>query len=339
MVNYFFTYTRVCPASVIILTILLLAGCGREEKRSVPNLVTLAVTEISSNTATGGGHVYGDGNSKIVARGIVWSTGPQPSLELNSGFTDEEPGMGSFHSYMTDLEYRVQYFVRAYAVNAEGVSYGEEISFTTACEDITITHEAGTVAPESITVTYRTVKSSLSGEPKCWIVQNLGAVSPAQSATDDSEETAGWYWQFNRKQGYMHDSGMRLPESEWLGDIEQDRNWLSTEDPCAILLGFGWRLPTVAEWEKVHTEGKWNSYDHTFDSELKLHAAGLLRPGDGSLYGRGVYGAYWTSDQFNSSFGKYLYFYGGSSTMFHYAFSSFGKSTGMTLRCVNDRLF
>ncbi len=326
-------------ALIIAVFIAAFSACEREERTAPPNLVTLEVREISSNSARSGGHVYGDGNREITRAGIVWSSSPGPSIENNTGITGEEPGLGTFMSYMTGLQYRVQYFVRAYAVNSEGTSYGEEVSFITACEDITVSHSAGDVAPESTTVTYRTIKSSMSGEPRCWIIQNLGAERPASSPADDSPEAAGWYWQFNNKRGYLVTGALPEPGSEWIIGIEEDRNWLSTEDPCALLLGHGWRLPTGEEWETVHREDGWNSSVHAFESELRVHAAGLLDPDDGTLIGRGVYGAYWTGSQYSDSYGKYLYFYGGSSTMFHYAFSRYTKSTGMTLRCVSERLY
>ncbi len=326
--------------SFILTSILFLfLSCSKEERIASPNLVTLEIREITSNFARGGGHIYGDGNREITARGIVWSTGSLPTLELNTGFTSEEPGMGTFSSYMTDLENRVQYFVRAYAVNSEGTAYGEEISFTTACEDIYITHISDSVAPQSKTVTYRTVKSSLTGEPKCWIIQNLGAEHPAKTANDNSPEAAGWYWQFNNKQAHIPGSNGQVQGAEWITGIDENSDWLFKEDPCAILLGSEWRLPTAEEWEAVHKSDGWNSSRHTFESELRLHTAGLLEPGDGSLTGRGSYGAYWTGSQYNDTFGKYLYFYGGTSTMFHYAFSSYTKSTGMPLRCLTDRLY
>ncbi len=329
---------RTLPFIIAALPVLF-AGCGREERIAPPNLVTLEVREISSNSARSGGHVYGDGNREITRAGIVWSASPGPTIDINSGLTEEKPGLGTFQSYMTGLDYRVRYFVRAYAVNSEGIAYGEEVSFTTACEDITVSHSAGDVAPESSTVTYQTVKSSLSGEPRCWIVQNLGASRPASSPTDDSPEAAGWYWQFNNKRGYLVTGTLPEQAPEWMTGIEEDSDWLPAGDPCALLLGHGWRLPTGEEWETVHREDGWNSSTHAFESELRVHAAGLLDPDDGMLTGRGVYGAYWTGSQHNDTYGKYLYFYGGSSTMFHYAFSRYTKSSGMTLRCVSERLY
>ncbi len=322
-----------------LLFIGICAACNTEREITAPFLLTLEVNEISSNSAKSGGHVYGDGNSPVTRRGIVWGTSQDPSLENHSGMAESEPGTGTFYSLLTGLDNMVRYYVRAYAINSRGISYGDNVSFMTACEDLVVVHTRGNVAPESKTVIYRTVKSSLTGEPKCWIIQNLGADHPAASGNDGSPETSGWYWQFNRKQGFSGAGGTVIPQTEWIDRIDEETGWLADQDPCALLLGTEWRMPAAAEWEAAHKEGKWNSLAHTFDSELRLHAAGFIEPLTGDHVSRGVYGAYWSSSEFSRTYGKYLYFYGGSSTMYHYAFSNYTKSTGMTVRCLTDRLY
>jgi len=80
-----------------------------------------------------------------------------------------------------------------------------------AGDSITVTHTAaGGVAPVDKTVTYGTVLTNLAGPTattyRRWITQNLGATNQATSADDATEPSAGWYWQFNRKQGFKHDT-------------------------------------------------------------------------------------------------------------------------------------
>lgn len=324
----------------ILLTLLgICTACNTRSEITKPFLLTLGVNEISSSSAKSGGHVYADGSSPVTARGIVWGTAPDPAVDNHTGMAESEAGTGTFYALLTGLDNMMRYYVRAYATNSQGISYGENVSFMTACEDIVVVHTRGNIAPESKTVTYRTIKSSLTGERKCWIIQNLGAEHPAVSGTDDSPESAGWYWQFNRKQGFSDSTGLVLPQTQWNEFIEENAGWLADQDPCALLLGSEWRMPTAGEWETVHREGKWNSVYHTYDSELKVHAAGLIDPVSGDPGLRGVYGAYWTSSEFSPTYGKYLYFYGGSSTMYHYAFSNYTKSTGMSVRCLTGRLY
>lgn len=95
----------------------------------IPELTTAAVTNITYNSATGGGNVTSDGGSTITARGVCWSTSPTPTLLDN--FTTETGTTGAFTSQMTNLAYNTTFYVRAYATNSEGTGYGNEVSFTT----------------------------------------------------------------------------------------------------------------------------------------------------------------------------------------------------------------
>ncbi|MBW1839900.1 MAG: hypothetical protein JRI49_08180, partial [Deltaproteobacteria bacterium] len=112
-----------------------------------------------------------------------------------------------------------------------------------SCGDpITINHVAGTVAPVTKTVTYGTVTNIPGENSKCWITRNLGASRQATAVSDATEASAGWYWQFNRKQGYKHD-GTTLTPSWTITSIDENLDWESAHDPCALELGTGWRIP------------------------------------------------------------------------------------------------
>ena len=194
----------------------------------------------------------------------------------------------------------------------------------------TITHTAGTVAPISKTVTYATIKDIPGEHSKCWITKNLGATSQAISNTDTSEAAAGWYWQFNRKQGYKRTTTARTPNSAWITSINEYLDWESGNDPCLIELGTGWRIPTSVEWTNVDS---WTDYNGPWNSALKLHMAGYLYSSDASLNLRGVHGAYWSSTQTSATYGQVLYFY--SSTC---GVSTYKKSSGFTVRCIKDSI-
>ena len=208
-----------------------------------------------------------------------------------------------------------------------------EIIVFKRCRPFTITHTAGSVAPVTKTVTYGVVETDLSGRKKCWITQNLGADRQALSASDVSEASAGWYWQFSRKQGFKHDSRFRTPSYAWDRVINGNNDWLTNNDPCTLLLGSSWRMPTRTEWETTGQRGKWKKGNDPYTSELKLHAAGRLDLSDGTLHGRGNSGYYWTSSQSKSENGWYFYltFYNNKTGM-----GSYGISSGFCLRCISD---
>jgi len=96
---------------------------------SAPVLSTKPVTGISSNIAGSGGNITSDGGSAITAKGVVWSVNPDPTLSGNS--TNNGTGPASYNSTMEGLTPLTTYYVRAYATNSLGTTYGNQLSFTT----------------------------------------------------------------------------------------------------------------------------------------------------------------------------------------------------------------
>jgi hypothetical protein len=197
---------------------------------------------------------------------------------------------------------------------------------------LVINHVIGVVAPVTKTVNYGIVLSTLGGTgAKCWITQNLGSSNQATSATDATEAAAGWYWQFNRKQGYKHDGVTRTPNTAWITSINENSNWVAAQDPCTIELGAGWRIPTYTEWNNVIATGAWSNWYDAYNSVLKLHAAGQLDYLSGALVSRGFYGLSWSSTQFDATQSQGLYF---SSTTIGVSYEI--KAYSPPLRCLKD---
>ncbi len=187
------------------------------------------------------------------------------------------------------------------------------------------------VAPVAKTVSYGTV-SGLPGEPaKCWITQNLGAHRQATAVSDTTEASAGWYWQFNLKQGYKHDGTTLTPGTTWFNNITENSDWVASNDPCALELGAGWRLPTSSEWVNIYNAGGWyNMYD-AYISKLKLHAAGFINEIDGSLNDTGSRGYYNSSNQYTNTFAELLRIAGNAALVSYYA-----KARGASIRCLTE---
>jgi len=97
---------------------------------TTPELITLPPDNISSSGASTGGNITSDGGASITARGVCWSTVTNPVLETNN-FTTNGTGTGSFESTITGLNPETKYYIRAYATNSAGTSYGTLYSFTT----------------------------------------------------------------------------------------------------------------------------------------------------------------------------------------------------------------
>ena len=114
-----------------------------------PTVVTVSVSEVTETTAVTGGNVTSDGGGEVSARGVCWSTSQEPTVE--GSHTTDGTGTGEFVSNLTDLNDNTTYYVRAYATNEQGTSYGEQMSFTTV-KHIDLP-EVTTVEPTEIAIT------------------------------------------------------------------------------------------------------------------------------------------------------------------------------------------
>jgi hypothetical protein len=96
----------------------------------LPSLAaTTTATTITSTTAASGGNVTSDGGTSVTARGVCWSTSQNPTTTDSK--TSDGTGTGEFTSAITGLSSLTLYYIRAYATNSAGTSYGTQVSFTT----------------------------------------------------------------------------------------------------------------------------------------------------------------------------------------------------------------
>ncbi|WP_234572063.1 fibrobacter succinogenes major paralogous domain-containing protein [Rhodohalobacter sp. 614A] len=184
---------------------------------------------------------------------------------------------------------------------------------------------------------YPTVQANWNGPggDKVWLAVNLGASTEPSTSVDDNPGAAGWFFQFNSKQGYYHNGTTLTPQWKIIS-INEDTNWEPANDPCTLLLGLGWRIPTVVELrafrEAPVSQGGMGEGNRTsaFNSTLNLHTAGRLQSLNGHLIDRGIRGNYWASDQFSNSSGEVLGFAEASSTF------AGNKAFGRSVRCIKD---
>ena len=97
----------------------------------LPNISTTTISAITRNTASSGGTISTDGGATITAKGVCWSTSPNPTIALTTK-TNDGTGTATFTSSITGLLPTTTYYVRAYATNSVGTSYGNEINFISA---------------------------------------------------------------------------------------------------------------------------------------------------------------------------------------------------------------
>ncbi len=270
---------------------------------SVPMLTTIEATSIYLRSATVGGNVTDDGGSEVVERGICYSTSANPSISNKKIVCGS--GIGEFTCDLTDLEKNTKYYVRAYALNGIGISYGNEIKFTTLDK----------VQPE-------TVDLGLSIK---WANMNIGAESPEDYGDYfawgevESKETYNW-----STYKWCNGSSKTLTKYNYSGSygtVDNKTQLELSDDAAHVNWGGVWRMPTDAEMTELREQCIWtwtsqngvNGYKVTSKSNgnsIFLPAAGY-REGSSHHYA-GSSGIYWSSS-LNTDFPSLVWFVDFSS--------------------------
>ena len=211
-----------------VVPLTLLNNCKKE---AVAPTVTLApVTNITSNSATSGGYITTEGTSAVTARGVCLATTQNPTTANSK--TADGTGTGTFISNLKGLFPGTSYYLRAYATNSAGTSYGDEIPFKT----LAITY--GTMSDNDGNV-YRTITIGT----QVWMVENLkttkyrnGESIPNVTVnTSWKALTTGAYcWYNNDATIYKADYGALY-------------NWYAVADGRNIA-PMGWHVPTYSDW-------------------------------------------------------------------------------------------
>ncbi len=150
---------------------------------SAPTVTTSLVTNITQTTATGGGNVTDDGGANVTERGICWSTSHNPTTSGNHA--NSGTGTGSYTVQMSGLTANTTYYVRAYAVNSQGASYGSEVSFTTTANLPTVT----TSNVSNITQTTATGGGNITSDGGASITARGICWSTSQNPTTSNSHT------------------------------------------------------------------------------------------------------------------------------------------------------
>lgn len=125
--------------------VLILSGCSSTDI-PIPSVNTVDVTSITEMTAVAGGIITSDNGSIISAKGVCWSTSPNPTIEDNK-LESTGDSSNSFTCNLSGLNPITTYYLRAFGTNAGGTAYGVQVSFTTKAFEFT------TISPSFITAT------------------------------------------------------------------------------------------------------------------------------------------------------------------------------------------
>ena len=92
-------------------------------------VTTSEPTDITAISAVVGGTVTLPEGGHVFLRGVCWGTEPSPDIDGNH--TSDGTGIGMFSSTLDSLIPNTTYYIRAYVVSDDGLSYGDEMNFTT----------------------------------------------------------------------------------------------------------------------------------------------------------------------------------------------------------------
>ena len=131
--------TFLTPAAISGATATSLTGIAVLSS-SPPSVITVAATSITTTSAVLGGNVTADGGATVSGRGVVYSSSATTPAIGGSGVTQATngSGTGSFSATISGLTPGTTYYVRAYAINSAGTSYGSTSQFTTAAPTIVV---------------------------------------------------------------------------------------------------------------------------------------------------------------------------------------------------------
>lgn len=197
-----------------------------------PVLSTLSVSAIAHISAQCGGTITENGGAIITARGVCWSKNHVPTITDSK--TSDGTGMGSFTSSIIGLSANTTYNIRAYATNAIGTGYGNNISFTTeAFETGTVTDIDGNI--------YQTIKIG----DQWWMAENLKVTHYRNGETiPNVTDSAAWanlssgaYCEYNNDERNVATFGRLY-------------NWYVIADGRNIA-PTGWHVPTDNEWKQL----------------------------------------------------------------------------------------
>jgi uncharacterized protein (TIGR02145 family) len=241
---------------LVHLCIFSIIGCKKDKDEKLAVLLTVKVTEITHHSATSGGIINDEGGSAITERGVCWNTDQNPTI--NDYKTSDGTGVAGFTSKMTGLEPETTYYVRAYATNVFGVSYGSQVSFATTVNVI-----FGQPCPgmSVITDVDGNVYNTVIIGAQCWMKENLKTTHYRDETPIDNYGLNNSAWHNNTTGAYAwYDNDISFKDS--YGALY---NWyavINTSKLCPT----GWRIPRLEEWKQlvsyVELQGNPNQNDN-----------------------------------------------------------------------------
>jgi len=287
-------------------------------------VTTTAISNITSTTASSGGTVTEGGGASITARGVCWSTSPNPTTANSK--TDDGIGTGVFLSNITGLTQSIIYYVRAYASNAGGTSYGDQLSLSTGVADFDGN-------------SYSTIQIGT----QLWMQENL-KVTHYNDGVEIPGVTDNNIWKGMTSGAYCWYNNSETTYKDTYGALY---NWFAVNS--GKLCPVGWHA-TLADWttlenylggytiagDKLKESGSthWGLSNTGTNSSGYTALPGGMRSGsDGTFSLIGSVGYWWKSTEHSTSDGYFVGMYSDQSFTYD---SHYLKTGGYSVRCIKD---
>jgi hypothetical protein len=162
------------------------------------SLSSTSISSITHNSAALSGSVSDDNGDAIEERGFCYSkTDTTPDTGDSKKVVGS--GEGSFSGTITGLDYGTKYYVRTYAINSAGTSYGAVATFTTVNPSASVTNTVSFTIGNSIPLTFTNV-ANLYVQALTYVngvlikTQNLGQTTSG-TLTFDGDQVNSMYSQ------------------------------------------------------------------------------------------------------------------------------------------------
>jgi uncharacterized protein (TIGR02145 family) len=301
-------------------------------------LTTTAASSITQTTAVSGGTITYQGSSAITARGVCWSTSPNPTL--SNSFSSNGSGIGTFTSNLVGLTGGTTYYVRAYATNGSGTSYGNQVSFVAINPQPA--YPLNSVFCESGPTLVIDVTNPTTG--KTWMDRNLGAMQVAMSSTDVAAYGDLYQWGRGNDGHQCRNSATTTTLSStdqpgndlFIISPNTPNDWRTVQNnllwqgmnginnPCPS----GYRLPTETEFDAERLAWSANTSIGALNSPLKISMAGYKY--FGNVLSEGAFGNYWSSTVSGTSIRNLNFSTTGAGMSLAF------RSYGMSVRCIKN---
>lgn len=134
------------PFAIALLLMLSFAMCTEFQEVRLPAVRTMSVGNLTQTSCRAGGRITDNGGAEITECGVCWGRDPDPEITGNHLVAELNDNNTQFVCDIMGLTEKTTYYVRAYAINESGMTYGNEVCFTTRAFDYTtlptvVTHQ------------------------------------------------------------------------------------------------------------------------------------------------------------------------------------------------------